>query len=112
MHPKGYPGQTGIIPPDDLDAAQSQQGELAGSEYAEGRTPEPAAPTGVQLCALTVPAQPVHHGLVESDEEVERPDLPAVGVPRELQIDTRRDRVRDELWLVREEQHGQRRVCP
>jgi hypothetical protein len=58
-----------------------QHGDLAWGEHPEGRAPETRAATRVELGALAVRAQSVHHRLIESDEEVERPDLPAVGVP-------------------------------
>ena len=34
-----------------------------------------------------MPAQAMHRGLIDPDQEVERPDLPAVGVPGDLQVD-------------------------
>jgi hypothetical protein len=51
--------------------------------------PETGAATRVELRPLAMRAQSVYHPLIESDEEVERPDLPAVGVPGNLQVHTR-----------------------
>ena len=53
---------------------------------------------------------PVHHRLIKSDKEIERPDLAAVGVPGDLQIHPGAHRLRDLLGLMREKQHRQRRV--
>ncbi|CAG7644126.1 hypothetical protein SBRY_30980 [Actinacidiphila bryophytorum] len=53
-----------------------------------------------------MPAQAVHHRLVDPDQEVERPDLAAVRVPRHLQVDAGRRGLPDELRLVRDQQHG------
>jgi hypothetical protein len=50
-------------------------------------------------------AQFVYHRLIESDEEVERPDLPAVGVPGDLQVHACVGRPRDLLGLMREKQY-------
>ena len=55
-------------------------------------------------------AQSLHHRLVKSDKEIERPDLAAVRVPGDLQIHPGAHRLGDLLGLMREKQHRQRRV--
>jgi hypothetical protein len=57
-----------------------------------------------------VSAQAVHHGLIESHEKIERPDLPAVSVPGGLQVHPRRHRFHYLLGLMREKHHRQRRI--
>src|SRR5690242_2812510 len=66
--------------------AEGEERDLAGSEDTHGRTPEAGAPARVELGALAVPGQPLQHRLVDADQQVERPDLPAVGVPGQLQV--------------------------
>ena len=63
--------------------------DLARREDPERRPPEPGAAARVELGPLAVSAEAVHHRLVEPDQEVERPDLAAVGVPGDLQVDAR-----------------------
>jgi hypothetical protein len=67
--------------------------------------PETGAATRVELRPRAMRAQSVYHRLIESDEEVERPDLPAVGVPGNLQVHNRVHRPCDLLGLVSEKQH-------
>jgi hypothetical protein len=62
--------------------AQRQDGDLAGGDDPEGWAPESGATTGVELCSFAVPAQSVDRRLIKPDQEVERPDLPAVCVGR------------------------------
>src|SRR5215207_6259063 len=87
------------------------QGDLARREDPERWTPKTGAATRVQLGAVAVSAQPLHDGLIQSDKKIERPDLPAVSVPGDLQIHPRRDRLHDLLGLMREKHHRQRRIA-
>src|SRR3954453_13295394 len=67
-------------------AAQGEERDLAGREDPERRAPEPRAPAVVQL-GLPVPGQAGQRRLVEPDQEVERPNLTAVRVAGDLQVD-------------------------
>jgi hypothetical protein len=54
-----------------------------------------------------VSTQTLHYRLIQSDEKVERPDLTAVSVARDLEIDAGPHRVRDLFGLMREEKDRQ-----
>jgi hypothetical protein len=57
-----------------------------------------------------VPAESLQHRLVQAHQVVERPHLPAVGVPGDLQVDAVRHGPGDLLRLVGQQQHRQVRV--
>ena len=88
-------------------SSQGQQGDLAGREHPERRSPEPCSAARVQLCPIAVSTQTVHHRLVQSDQEIEGPDLAAVGVARDLKVDVRAHRVCNLLGLMRKEKDRQ-----
>src|SRR5689334_19093139 len=52
------------------------------------------------------------HRLIRTHQQVERPDLTAVGVPRDLQVNPGPYSLTDLLRLVRQQQYGQGRVGP
>jgi hypothetical protein len=57
-----------------------------------------------------VSTQTLHYWLIQSDEKIERPDLAAVSVTRDLEIDAGPHCVRDLLGLMREQKDRQCRV--
>jgi hypothetical protein len=59
-----------------------------------------------------VSTQTLHYWLIQSHKKVERPDLAAVSVPADLEIDAGPHCVRDLFGLMREEQDRQCRVGP
>ena len=81
-----------------------------GAKTPKRWAPETGAATRVELSPLAVSAQPVHHGLIKSDQKIEWPDLPAVGVPGDLQVHSCRYRLHNLLGLMREKHHRQRRI--
>src|SRR4051794_2917041 len=87
-------------------AAEHEQGDLAGGEDAEWWAPEAGAAAGVEEGAGAVVAEAGEGGLVDADQVVEGPDLTAVGVAGELEVDAVGCRPVDELGLVCQEQDG------
>lgn len=89
-----------------MRGAEYEQGDLAGGEDTERRAPEAGAAAGVEEGAGAVVAEAGEGGLVDADQVVEGPDLAAVGVAGELEVDAGGCCPVDELGLVGQEQHG------
>jgi hypothetical protein len=67
--------------------AKGEQRDLARREDPQRWSPETGAPARVELGPLTVPAEALDDRLVEAHQVVGRPDLAAVSVPGDLQVD-------------------------
>ena len=74
--------------------------DLSLREDTQRWSPETGAAACVELGPLAVPAEALDDRLVEAHQVVEWPDLAAVGVPGDLQVDAVYDGAVDLLRLV------------
>src|SRR2546430_12576751 len=81
------PGPGTVRPAATSWTAQRQYGDLARREDPQRRSPEAGAPAGVELGTRPLPGQPLHGRPVPADQGMVGPDLPAAGMPRQLQVD-------------------------